>query len=181
MHEIAKEKVVRDIGGATPFQKYMAPYKPLFANCDYKTVDVDPEFKPDIVADIHKLPMKDGSVDAIICNSVLEHVSNPFIAMSEMKRVLRKEGKIFMSIPYIYPYHAGHGYKDYWRFTRDGAKLLFEGFSKVEIEPVRGYFGSLAHFLPPVTHKIVDPVFSWVDNKLSRKTTTSGFNIYAIK
>ena len=181
IREIAKEKIVRDMGGATPFQKDLAQYKDLFVNCDYKTIDVDPKFNPDIVADIHKLPLEDESVDAIICKSVLEHVSNPVLAMAEMKRALRKGGKMFMFLPFIYPYHAGHGYKDYWRFSRDGAVLLFEGFSKVEIEPVRGFFGSLAYFLPPVTHGVVEPVTSWMENKLSRKNTASGFNIYAIK
>jgi len=180
MHEIAKEKVVRDVGGAKPFHKDMAKYRELFAGCDYKTVDVDAKAKPDIVGDIHNLGIPSDSVDAVICRSVLEHVEDPRKAVSELRRILRKGGKIYVSVPFIHPYH-GSTYKDYWRFSRDGVELLFRDFSKVEIEHVRGFFGSLAILFPPPASYVLVPLGSWVDGFIGRRNIASGFNVYAEK
>lgn len=180
MREIAKEKVVRDIGGAKPFHKDMAKYRELFTGCDYKTVDVDPDAKPDIAGDIHGLDIPDESVDAIVCRSVLEHVENPIKAVSEMRRILRTGGKIYASVPFVWPYH-GSGYKDYWRFTRDGVELLFRDFSKVEIEHVRGLLGSTLQLLPPPASNVLVPFGSVVDNAIGRKKVAAGFCIFAIK
>ncbi len=180
MREIAKEKVVRDVGGAKPFHKGMSKYRELFAGCDYKTVDIDADAKPDIVGDIHHLDIPDSSVDAVICRSVLEHVEDPVKAVSEMRRILRKGGKLYAFIPFVWPYH-GSGYKDYWRFTRDGAELLFRDFSSAEIEHVRGTFGSMAVNLPAALFVALDPIASLLDNGLSRKATCTGFNVFAIK
>ena len=181
MREMAKERVVRDVGGARPFHKGMAKYRELFAGCDYKTVDIDPEAKPDIVGDIHNLSgITDGSVDGVICRSVLEHVEDPMKAVSELRRILRDGGKLYAFVPFVWPYH-GSGYKDYWRFTRDGVELLFRDFSKVEIEPVRGTFGSMAINLPAALFVALDPIASMLDNGRSRKATCTGFNVFAIK
>jgi len=180
MREISKEKVVRDVGGAKPFHKDMAKYGELFAGCDYKTVDIDPDAKPDIVGDIHNLDIPDGSVDAVICRSVLEHVENPIKAVSELRRILRDGGKIYASVPFVWPYH-GSGYKDYWRFTRDGVELLFKDFSKVEIEHVRGLLGSAMQLLPPPASNVLVPFGAIVDNAVGRKKVAAAFNVFAVK
>ena len=180
MREIAKERVVRDIGGAKPFHKDMAKYRGIFRDCDYKTVDVDPASKPDIVGDIHNLGISSGSVDAVICRSVLEHVEDPKKAVSELRRILKKGGKLYVTVPFIHPYH-GSGYKDYWRFSRDGVELLFRDFKKVKIEHVRGFFGSLAILFPPPFSNVLVPAGSWADGFIGRKKIASGFCIYAEK
>lgn|GEM_PF-1202733 len=56
-----------------------------------------------VVADVQKLPMKDGSVEAIVCADVIEHVLNPKQAFSEIARVLESgKGRAFMVIPAMY-------------------------------------------------------------------------------
>ncbi len=41
-----------------------------------------------------KLPFKDESFDAIFLSQVIEHLENPLFAMQEIKRVLKKNGKL---------------------------------------------------------------------------------------
>jgi SAM-dependent methyltransferase len=186
IREISREKVILDVGGGNPFTKWLSPYKSLFANAEYKTMDYDATTGADIIGDIHNIPLPDSSIDAIICHSVLEHVVSPTGAMQEMYRVLRPHGKIFLHVPSIYPYHARAGhYGDYWRFFDDTIKILFGDFSKVEYVKRGGYFTALFFFLP-MQHRlrfVIDPLASFLDGlfKTERRTTTSGYYVYAIK
>ena len=177
---ISKEKIVLDIGGGDRFQKWLEPYKDLFKNSDYKTMDYDARTGADVVGDIHAIPLKDESVDAIICSSVLEHVKDPIRAVLELKRVLKRGGKIFVYVPSIYPYHARKGsYPDYWRFFDDSLLFMFEGFSKVELIKAGGYFKTLSFFFP-MQHKlkfILHPVSTILDKIFgtAKRTTTYGY------
>src|SRR5262245_18923873 len=76
----------------------------------------------DIVGDIHKLPIADNSYDCVFCTGTLEHVENPWQAVSELYRVTRPGGIVHIDVPFIQGYHADP--TDYWRFTIDGLKLL---------------------------------------------------------
>jgi ubiquinone/menaquinone biosynthesis C-methylase UbiE len=186
IREISKEKVILDVGGGNPFTKWLANYKELFKDCDYKTLDYDASTAPTIVGDIHNIPLPGASIDAVICHSVLEHVHNPIKAMEEIYRVLKPGGKVFLHVPSIYPYHARKGhYGDYWRFFDDTLLFLFKDFSKVEIVKRGGYFKALLFFMP-FQHKlrfVIDPLSVFLDTlfKTDKRTTTSGFYVYAVK
>lgn len=186
--EIAKCKVVYDIGGGKKFQKDLAPYKKYFENCDYKTIDVDPKCAPDILADAHNLPISNESADGVICKSVLEHVENPFKVVDEIYRILKPGGKCFVYVPFLYPYHGSDSsYKDYWRFSEDGCKYLFRNFNKIEIYPVKGHFETIAYLLP-YQSKFPINIFVYLarllDKILSRfesKKQVSGFFVFLTK
>lgn len=45
-----------------------------------------------IVADAHKLPFKNSTFDIIITIETLEHLENPRLALSEIRRVLKRRG-----------------------------------------------------------------------------------------
>lgn len=66
----------------------------------YINIDVSPEVKPDVVADICKLPFKDNSVDEIYTAHTLEHVPDFTKAMRELHRVLRPGGRLKIVVPY---------------------------------------------------------------------------------
>ena len=53
-----------------------------------------------LIANITKLPFKDGSFDRIVCSEVLEHIPEHKIAVNELSRVLRKDGAIGISVPH---------------------------------------------------------------------------------
>jgi len=53
-----------------------------------------------IMADLKRLPFKDGSFDKIICSEVLEHIPEDKSALEELVRVLSNEGAIGISVPH---------------------------------------------------------------------------------
>ena len=178
--EIAKEKIILDVGGGSPFQKGMEQFKHLFKNCDYKTLDMAPEYKPDIVGDIHKIPMEDEAVDAVICKAVLEHVYDPVRAVNEMHRILKKGGKLLFYAPFLYAYHHNEIYDDYYRYTQDGLKYLFRNFSQIELCPVRGNLETILYLTP---FRKIRP-FTWICRALDRffsNQQVSGYYLFAVK
>lgn len=76
----------------------------------------------DIIADIHNLPLKNNSIDAVFCTGVLEHIENPNIALTECYRILRPNGIVHLEVPFMQPFHKDP--QDYWRWTLDGLKLF---------------------------------------------------------
>ncbi|MBI4681487.1 MAG: class I SAM-dependent methyltransferase [Nitrospirae bacterium] len=47
----------------------------------------------------HAIPLKDESVDAIVCTEVIEHAPYPDAIIKELSRVIRKGGKIILTFP----------------------------------------------------------------------------------
>ena len=69
-----------------------------------------------------KLPFKDEQFDLIICHTVIEHVKDVELVLSEMKRVLTAEGKIHLEAPnYNWPYEP---HLSVWCIPRLGKNLL---------------------------------------------------------
>ena len=78
--------------------------------------------------DIHDLKFKNNTFDIIVCNAILEHVENPIKAVSELYRVLKENGEIWIEIPFNQPYHPSPN--DYWRFSPEGIDILMSAFKK---------------------------------------------------
>ncbi len=78
----------------------------------------------DIVGDAEKLPIADESIDVIISNAVLEHVRDLAAVTSEMNRVLKPGGHVYVEIPFVQHYHTHDGrgvhFEDYRRLTKPG-------------------------------------------------------------
>ena len=89
---------------------------------DYENVDV--------VCDIHHLPFKDNSIDAVMSVAVLEHVREPAAVLKEVYRVLKPGGRVFSVIPFMQPFHASP--HDYQRYTLPGIEFLHRDFRLVE-------------------------------------------------
>ena len=95
-------------------------------------VNIGPFPGVDVVGDAHRLPYADGSVDAVFCEAVLEHLERPDAAVAEMRRVLRSGGQVFAATPFLQRYH---GHPDHYQnFTLTGHRRLFEraGFNVLE-------------------------------------------------
>lgn len=151
------------------------------------SVDINESYNPDVIADICALDMfEDESIDGIICAAILEHVYNPFKAVSELFRVLKVNGKMFVYVPWIWRYHGNPvgGYLDYFRFSCDGIRHLFRQFSHVELCPVRGYIETIVNLIPRLGkgsrfHRLFGGVIRRIDKYDERYT--SGFNVYIVK
>jgi len=186
--EIAKEKNILDIGSGYKFQGFLK-YKKYFERCKYTTIDSRKKFNPDILADIHNIPLPDNSLDAVICKSVLQFVKNPFKAVDEIFRVLKPNGKCLVYVPFLYIYHGGlsDSERDYWRFSIDGINELFRKFKKIEICHTKGHFETAANILPQ-KYNFITKLITFVANFLDKKTSrfqsgkqSSGYIVFLIK
>ncbi len=165
------------------FGKYLSD-----ARVQYKVTDYTDKYHPDFVEDIHKLSFADGSIDALFCLAVLEHVFDPKKAAEELVRVLKKGGEGFLYVPWMYRYHANitEDYKDYFRYSKDGIAYLFRECEQIEICPVRGLFESLLRFTPLYGFTPLVMLLRWLDwssakmQKISERQT-SGYFIHIRK
>lgn len=181
IREIAKEKNILDIGGGFRFQKEMGRYKVLFEKANYRVLDKEETYQPDIIGDVQNLPLEDESLDAVICKAVLEHVPRPRKAVREIYRVLKNGGKCLVYVPFLYPYHAHKGvYKDYYRYTKDGIRYLFRNFSEIEICPVRGNMETIFNLTPLRKIWILTTLIRFFDRFFSGEQP-SGYHIFLVK
>ena len=63
------------------------------------SLDINRDFKPDIVADVLCLPIRHETFSSVICSHVIEHVEDLNRATDEMKRILRKDGIAIFFLP----------------------------------------------------------------------------------
>lgn len=113
-----------------------------YIGLDYKVGDPAWDFsRVQIEANLNEhIPLEDSSVDLIISIQVLEHLSDPHVAMREMARVLKPGGHLFLSTPFFY--HEHQQPYDFYRYTRYGLRHLVEqaGLQVDYVTPMGGYF-----------------------------------------
>lgn len=108
--------------------------KEAFNMCNIETLDLVPDYNPDIIGDITKYNahIKDSTYDIIACLEILEHTLNPFSAIEELRRICKHEGHILFSAPLNWRIHGP--VPDCWRFTEFGWKVLLKDFDIIEID-----------------------------------------------
>jgi len=123
---------VLDIGAGT------APYGRELQDCRVITLEREGRFCPSVVGSAQVLPFKADTFDGVICTEVLEHLNDPGTALSEIDRVLKPGGRVYITTPMTwYLHYEPH---DYFRFTPHGLKHLLEKyrFNIVSLVPLGG-------------------------------------------
>lgn len=82
--------------------------------------------------DWHHLPYQDASFDAVLSDQVLEHLRDPWRCRSEAERVGRPRCLHVHTTCLMNPVHGSPS--DFWRFTPDGLRTLFGGFTPIEVD-----------------------------------------------
>jgi len=126
----------------------LKPYQSLFVVKEYLGIDIeggghDDQAKiVDAYYDGRTVPYPDDSFDIVICTQVLEHADDAEVLTKEAARVLRAGGRIFFSMPFIYPEHEAP--YDFRRYTSFQHKRLFAAynFEEVSIQKTTGFFGT---------------------------------------
>jgi SAM-dependent methyltransferase len=110
-----------------------------FLNVDFLEIE-----DVDVVADIQRMPFISGSVAAIDCDAVLEHVPDASAAVAELYRVLRPGGFLHVVVPFCQAFHAYPS--DYRRWTIEGLSTLLSEFEVVDVGVRAGPTATLLSF-----------------------------------
>ncbi len=107
------------------------PYESLFINVsEYLGLDIEnnshnhSKENIDIFYDGKKIPFPENHFDSVFSSEVLEHVFEPDLALKEIYRVLKPNGKALFTLPFAWNEHETPN--DYARYTSFGIKYLLE-------------------------------------------------------
>ena len=62
----------------------------------------------------YKIPFKNGSFNGIFCSNVFEHLRMPRKAISEFRRVLKRDGRLMITVPTKTGYEKDSTHVKYW-------------------------------------------------------------------
>ncbi|HEY4528229.1 MAG TPA: methyltransferase domain-containing protein [Candidatus Paceibacterota bacterium] len=145
-----------DIGGKKKNKRGIFDIDNKYGEVTY--VNIDESTNPDIVADAASIPVAGESYDTAILGEILEHVSDPIAVLRETKRLLRHEGKILVTVPFMAGIHGDP--HDYGRYTETFWQKAAEnlGLKILEIEKQGTIF---AVFALMIQHLFLSKGVSW--------------------
>lgn len=122
-----KTPIVLNVGGKHPGSVTSR----LCMNAGVDCIECDVSFKErtNLIAESHKLPLADASVDAVLIDGVLEHVLDPVSSVREAFRVLKEDGLVYSDTPFMLQVHGGG--IDFLRFSHLGHRRLFRNFEEI--------------------------------------------------
>jgi SAM-dependent methyltransferase len=132
------------------------PYQALFTVTDYIGLEIEgrqdsSSKKADYYYDGHFFPFPDNTFDSILVNQVFEHVFNPTEFLSEISRVLKDQGILLMTVPFVWDEHEQPF--DYARYSSFGLIHLLQlhGFEITEhrksIDDIRVVFQLISGYI----------------------------------
>jgi len=103
--------------------------------------------KPDITWDGQTIPLTDGSINSVLATEVFEHCPEPLVVMNEIYRVLKVNGVLFFTVPFLWPLHETP--YDHYRYTPFALKRLLSlaGFDQIQLNAHGGWDASLAQMM----------------------------------
>lgn len=101
-----------------------SPYRSLFPNAVYQTADLGGAASDYAINSEGFVNAPDQHFDMVLSTQVLEHCRRPDRYLSEVKRVLKKEGKLILSTHGLFEEHACP--YDFYRWTADGLRTVVE-------------------------------------------------------
>ncbi len=115
------------------------PYIQEFKHCEtYIGVDIEISGHNhetsliDIYYDGSHLPWPDETFDSVVAFEVFEHLPDPAKSLQEIKRVLKSNGVLLITVPFLYGEHEiPH---DFQRWTSFGIEKFFEDMDFTDIQ-----------------------------------------------
>jgi SAM-dependent methyltransferase len=143
--------VVLDIGGKDK-GSFIKPKdkveKWLFA-------DIVAENNPDIILDVADMQtIKSESIDVVNAIELFEHVENIDKGLAECYRVLKKNGKIIISIPFLAHIHADPNDFQRWTYTKWTKELEKLNFTIQSIDINGRFFTVLSEMVKTFTRQL---------------------------
>jgi SAM-dependent methyltransferase len=151
---------VLDVGaGQSPWRSWL-PQGTCYQGIDVKNsgeFGMTEGLQDVVYYDGNLMPFSDASFDNVICVEVLEHASDPPLLISEIARVLKHQGSVFLTVPWSARRH--HIPYDFHRFSRERLATLFSdnGFSQIEIRERGSDIGVIANKLIVLNLRLLTP------------------------
>jgi len=135
------------------------PYEILFNHSIYVGLEfdtgIDTEKKvADFYYDGKTFPFNEAEFDSVVSNQVLEHIFNPDEFLSEINRVLKTNGKLLLTVPFVWDEHEQP--YDYARYSSFGLKGLLEknGFEILDLRKSVNDYSVLVQLFNAYIYKI---------------------------
>jgi SAM-dependent methyltransferase len=127
----ATEQILDFGAGEGQFEMLFRPFQNVVGVDHFPYPDVS------VVCDLTKMsPFQTNVFDMVIASNVFEHLSEPEIALRECLRILKKDGCILGTVPFLLEVHQAP--YDFHRFTFFMLEklLLDAGFTDISVEAV---------------------------------------------
>ena len=111
----------KDYGNTSSFREF-------YNENEYIGVDLEAGKNVDCVCDLTEGigELKEDYFSLGICCSVLEHVKQPWKMADNLTKLIKSNGSLFISVPWVWAYHPYPD--DYFRFSWKGIIELFPDF-----------------------------------------------------
>ena len=119
---------------------------PADYNIKWLYLNNDPITSPDYLCDANKIPTENEYFDFVIISELLEHMQDPESVIIEAFRVLKKNGKCLITMPFLYRIHSDP--YDYQRWTDFKIASVCKkiGFNILVLKPMGGVFSVIHDF-----------------------------------
>jgi SAM-dependent methyltransferase len=140
------------------------PYENLVSSSKYIGLELDtPAARKMNKADFYykgkRFPFRKESFDSVMLNEVFEHVFNPDEFLKEVNRVLKKSGKLLMTVPFVWDEHEQP--HDYARYSSFGLASILNknGFTILKHKKSGNDIGLLFQLVNGFLYKKVETRF----------------------
>ncbi|MEW5798486.1 MAG: class I SAM-dependent methyltransferase [Bacteroidota bacterium] len=112
-----------DVGcGTKPYEKYF--HSSQYIGLEIETTLNRERKKADVFYDGSTFPFKNEEFDSVVTNQVFEHVFNPSDFLNEINRVLKKDGVLLLTVPFVWDEHEQP--YDFARYSSFGIRHVLE-------------------------------------------------------
>lgn len=183
---------VIDIGGKK--NKKRGQFNINKTNLQITYVNIDKETNPDIIASADNIPVDDSSFDAAIMGELLEHIPDPRKALKECYRLLKDDGHLFITVPFMFgihgdPYDYGRYTETYWEMVAKENHFYVQQINRqgsifaVMALMIQHIFLAKRISIRPVQIPLLR-LLLWIDRKTTApqlRAWTTGYSIILIK
>ena len=163
---------ILEIGGGN------STIKPLLQDVCQATEFISSEIEPTgatmVVCDGQNLPFSDLCIDLVCAFEVLEHITETDRVLSEIIRVLKPEGYVVLSIPFLL---GTHDFYDFYRWTEQGLRVILRrhGLQVRTLQKTGGTFSTLVILtMNFIRSRLLPSPKGWRTHRLVRKLAFGG-------
>ena len=137
------------------------PYKSLFTHTEIIGLDIENEGHSheneeiDAYYDGTTIPFENEYFDSVFSSEVFEHVFDLDPILDEINRVLKKDGKMLISLPFAWNEHEEPN--DFGRYTSFGIKHLLNkhGFEVIRLTKTGHFAAVIAQLIPLYIYELI--------------------------